>query len=139
MKYFISILFIFQFIVNAQTAFTMKNMKIYYKDTIDNLSGSISYCADGYYFNDVRGVMMGQPFHQHQLGIWSYDTIKDQLTQTMYIARDVDHGIIVEDYSKNPSSSTTVSYNMKHTLIEGAINETTRVIKIEVDHALKCR
>ena len=139
MKYFISILFIFFSILNAESTFTMNNIKVYYEDTMDDLSGSISYCSDGHYLNDVRGIFMGRNFHQYQTGIWSYNTLKDQLTQTMYIAKDVNHGTIIEDYRENPSLSTTISNDMKQRLVEGAINNTTRIIKIEFNHALRCQ
>ena len=139
MKYLISILFILLSIVNAQTAFTMNNMKVYYKDTIDDLSGSISYCSDGYYVNDVKGVMMGQPFHQYQMGTWSYDTAKDQLTQTMLIAKDIDQGTIIEDYRANPALSTTISNNVQHTFVTGVVNNTTRIVKIELQPTLDCQ
>ena len=138
MRYLHILLVIFPLLLHSQSNFIMNNKQIYYEDTTDDLSGVISYCTNGHYVNDVIGTMMGIPFHQYQNGVWSYDNVKDELKQTMYLAKDINSGKIIEDYRHNPALSTTITNNIKATLRTGSINGTTRIIKIETVQQLSC-
>ena len=138
MKYLHILLVIFPLLLHSQSNFIMNNKRIYYEDTIDNLSGVISYCTNGHYTNDVTGSMMGISFHQYQNGVWSYDNIKDELKQTMYLAKDINSGKIIENYTHNPALSTTITKNIKATLHAGSVNGTTRIIKVETIKKLNC-
>ncbi|WP_457745129.1 hypothetical protein [Sulfurimonas sp.] len=138
MVYLFGILIFFSTLLDAQSALSMKNVKIYYEDTQVDLSGSISYCADGRYLNDIISSMMGFSSHQYQTGVWSYNPLTDELKQTMYIAKDVQSGKIVEDYRSNPALSTTLTTNIKKTFYVGSVNLTTRIIEIDNSQILNC-